>query len=138
MIKAPDSVKRYNAARHRFLRPVLINFFAREFPKLFGPLMRERIAEELIDLFLEVAAELECACPGLNPAYVNRVGWIAVGLMDVALVVFEQVAVLGNEFAHVVHHLSGVADIQGDETRIDAVSAASYELVDDLNFVVGA
>ena len=64
MIKAPDSVKRYNAAKHRFLRPVLINFFAREFPKLFGPIMRERIAEELIDLFEKTTPEVKRIKPG--------------------------------------------------------------------------
>jgi hypothetical protein len=64
MIKAPDSVKRYNAAKHRFLRPALINFFAREFPKLFGPIMRERIAEELIDLFEKTTPEVKRIKPG--------------------------------------------------------------------------
>ena len=64
MIKAPDSVKRYNAAKHRFLRPVLINFFAREFPKFFGPVMRERIADELIKLFEETAPETSRIKPG--------------------------------------------------------------------------
>ena len=33
------------------LNQELINFFAREFPKFFGPVIRERIADELIDLF---------------------------------------------------------------------------------------
>jgi hypothetical protein len=64
MIKAPDSVKRYNAAKHRFLRPVLINFFAREFPKFFGPVMRERIADELIKLFEKTAPETSRIKPG--------------------------------------------------------------------------
>jgi len=64
MIKSPDSVKRYNAAKHRFLRPVLINFFAREFPNLFGPLMRERIVDELIDLFEKTAPEVKRIKPG--------------------------------------------------------------------------
>jgi len=64
MIKAPDSVKRYNAAKHRFLRPVLINFFARGFPKLFGPVMRERITDELIDLFEKTTPETNRIKPG--------------------------------------------------------------------------
>jgi hypothetical protein len=64
MIKSPDSVKRYNAAKHRFLRPVLINFFAREFPKLFGPIMRERIADELIDLLKKTTPEVKKLKPG--------------------------------------------------------------------------
>ena len=64
MIKSPDSVKRYDAAKHRFLRPVMINFFACEFPKLFGPVMRERIADELIDLFEKTAPETNRIKPG--------------------------------------------------------------------------
>ena len=64
MIKTPDSVKRYNAAKHRFLRPVLINFFAREFPKLFGPVMRERIVDELIALFEKTTPEVKRIKPG--------------------------------------------------------------------------
>jgi hypothetical protein len=64
MIKSPDSVRRYSAAKHRFLRPVLMNFFAREFPNLFGPLMRERIADELIDLFEKTAPEVKRIKPG--------------------------------------------------------------------------
>jgi len=64
MIKAPDSVKRYNAAKQRFLRSVLINFFAREFPKLFGPIMRERIADELIDLFEKTTPQVKRIKPG--------------------------------------------------------------------------
>lgn len=64
MIRSPYSVKRYDAAKHRFLRPVLINFFAREFPKLFGPIMRERIAEELIDLFEKTTPEVKRIKPG--------------------------------------------------------------------------
>ena len=64
MIKTPDSIKRYDAAKHRFLRPGLINFFAREFPKLFGPVMRERIVDELIDLFEKTTPEVKRIKPG--------------------------------------------------------------------------
>jgi hypothetical protein len=64
MIKTPDGVKRYNAAKHRFLRPILIKFFAREFPKFFGPIMRERIVDELIDLFEKTAPETRRIKPG--------------------------------------------------------------------------
>jgi hypothetical protein len=64
MINTPFSVKRYQAAKHRFLRPVLINFFAREFPKLFGPVMRERIVDELIALFEKTAPEIKRIKPG--------------------------------------------------------------------------
>lgn len=51
MIPTPDSIKRYQSAKDRFFKPVLINFFARECPKVFGPLLRDRLADELIRLF---------------------------------------------------------------------------------------
>lgn len=70
MIKTPDSVKRYNSARHRFLRRRVINFFAREFPKFFGPVIRERIADELIDLFEKTTPEVKRVKPG-------QILWIA-------------------------------------------------------------
>jgi hypothetical protein len=70
MIRTPDSIKRYNSARHRFLRSRVINFFAREFPKFFGPLIRERIADELIDLFEKTTPEVKRVKPG-------QILWIA-------------------------------------------------------------
>jgi hypothetical protein len=57
MIKAPDSVLRYQSAQQRFLKPILKTFFARECPKLFGPIIREKLADELISLFEAVAPE---------------------------------------------------------------------------------
>lgn len=64
MIKTPDSIKRYNAAKYRFFKPVVVNFFGREFPKLFGPVMREKLADELIDLFETLVAETKTIRPG--------------------------------------------------------------------------
>ena len=57
MIKAADSVKRYSSAKARFLKPVIMNFFAIECPRFFGPTLREKLAEELIDIFEAVAPE---------------------------------------------------------------------------------
>jgi hypothetical protein len=57
VIKEPDSVKRYRSAQQRFLKPILMTFFARECPKLFGPIIREKLADELIGLFEAVAPE---------------------------------------------------------------------------------
>ena len=48
MIKAPDSVKRYRSAQARFLKPVIMQFFATECPRVFGPTLREKLADELI------------------------------------------------------------------------------------------
>lgn len=64
MIKTPDSVKRYSSARARFFKPVLMNFFARECPRFFGPIMREKLAEELIHLFEALAPETTRLKPG--------------------------------------------------------------------------
>lgn len=57
MIKAPDSVKRYHSAKARFMKPLIMNFFARECPRFFGPTMREKLADELINLFEAIAPE---------------------------------------------------------------------------------
>lgn len=57
MIKAPDSVKRYHSAKARFMKPLIMNFFARECPRFFGPTMREKLADELISLFETIAPE---------------------------------------------------------------------------------
>ena len=64
MIKPPDHVKRYRSAKERFLKPAIMQFFAREFPKLFGPFMREKIADELLALFAALAPETSRLKPG--------------------------------------------------------------------------
>ena len=51
MIAPSDHVKRFASAKTRFFKSMLSAFFDREFPKLFGPLMREKIADELMALF---------------------------------------------------------------------------------------
>lgn len=51
MITQSDGIKRYRSAKNRFLKPVIMAFFQKEFPKLFGPIMREKLADELIRLF---------------------------------------------------------------------------------------
>ena len=57
MIKRSDSYNRYNSAQDRFMKSALANFFAQEFPKLFGPVMREKLAEELLDLVANLYPE---------------------------------------------------------------------------------
>jgi len=57
VIRAPDSIKRYRSAKARFFKPVIANFFARECPKLFGPVLRDKLADELINLFEAIAPE---------------------------------------------------------------------------------
>jgi hypothetical protein len=64
MIKAPDSVKRYRSAQARFLKPVIMQFFATECPRFFGPTIREKLADELINIFEAVAPERSRLKPG--------------------------------------------------------------------------
>jgi hypothetical protein len=51
MIKQPDGIKRYRSAQHRFLKTVIAAFFKRELPSRLGPILRDKLADELITLF---------------------------------------------------------------------------------------
>jgi len=50
MIPTPGYIKRYRSAETRFLSGILDNFFKREFPNFFGPILREKLVNELIDI----------------------------------------------------------------------------------------
>jgi len=64
VIRPPDSVKRYKSAKERFMKPLIMNFFARECPRFFGPVLRERIADELLTLFESVSPKTSRLKPG--------------------------------------------------------------------------
>lgn len=64
MIPKTSSVKHYSSAHDRFLQPVIVNFFEREFCGMFGPVVRENIAEALIDLFNSLCPESSRLKPG--------------------------------------------------------------------------
>jgi hypothetical protein len=66
MIKTADPAMagRYRSAKARFLKPAIVNFFARECPKVFGPVLREKLADELIALFDALAADASSLKPG--------------------------------------------------------------------------
>lgn len=64
MIKTADSIKRYRSAKERFFKPVIMNFLARECPKLFGPIMREKLTDELVNLFEAMAPQTTRLKPG--------------------------------------------------------------------------
>ena len=64
MIAKSDNVKHYSAAKERFLKPVIMNFFRNEFPKFFGPILREKLADELISLFNKNSPEIKRIKPG--------------------------------------------------------------------------
>jgi hypothetical protein len=50
MITPPKHEKMYSSAETRFLQGALDNFFKREFPKFFGPILREKLVNELIKI----------------------------------------------------------------------------------------
>lgn len=64
MIPTKSSVKHYSSAHDRFLKPAIVNFFEREFCGMFGPVVRENIADALIDLFNSLCPESSRLKPG--------------------------------------------------------------------------
>lgn len=64
MIRTPDSKRKYQSAHDRLLKPGIINFFTREFPCFFGPVVRENIADALIELFESLCPETTRLKPG--------------------------------------------------------------------------
>jgi hypothetical protein len=64
MIPKSSSVKHYNSAHDRFLKPAIVNFFEREFCGMFGPVVRENISDALIDLFNSLCPESSRLKPG--------------------------------------------------------------------------
>jgi len=59
MLSKSPRHKQFNSAKDRFFKPSIMNFFAREFPSLFGPVIRENIANELITLFEKMNPEVD-------------------------------------------------------------------------------
>lgn len=64
MIKTSEPAKRYNAANQRFLKPILEGFMKSEFPRNFGPIMRDRLASELSHIFYSMHPERQSVGPG--------------------------------------------------------------------------
>ncbi len=64
MIQVPDAFKRYNSARARFLRPFMARFFRQEFPRLLGPILRDRLVDELLRLFDKLVVPRDHLRPG--------------------------------------------------------------------------
>ena len=73
MIKSPDCVKRFHSARVRFLKGALNSFFKREFPKLIGPILRNKLIDELIKI-------LEKTLPLKDHLKPGQVVWNAVSI----------------------------------------------------------
>lgn len=64
MNRKPDGIRRYSTAYDRFLKPAIVNFFEREFSGHFGPIVRENIADELVNLFNKLCPETSRLKPG--------------------------------------------------------------------------
>jgi hypothetical protein len=64
MFTKPFCVKHYNSAQQRFLKPLIMAFFQRQFPKLFGPVIREKLADELVTLFHRYCPPTKTLKPG--------------------------------------------------------------------------
>lgn len=64
MLPISTASKQYRSAHKRFLKPVIENFFKTEFPKSFGPNVRNFIADELIKIFKENNKDMNSLKPG--------------------------------------------------------------------------
>jgi hypothetical protein len=56
--------KHYSSASQRLLKPQIERFFAEQFPKLFGPVIRDHIAQALLELFTRHVREATTLEPG--------------------------------------------------------------------------
>ncbi len=59
MLRKSNRYRQYHSAKDRFFKPAIVNFFTREFPSLFGPVTRENIANELIEIFEKMNPEIQ-------------------------------------------------------------------------------
>lgn len=50
MIQQPQAQKHFGSARKRFLQSSIENFLDKEFPRTFGPVIRQKMAEKIVDL----------------------------------------------------------------------------------------
>src|SRR5208337_971196 len=50
MIAPPQSQKHFGSARKRFLQSSIETFLDREFPRTFGPVIRQKLAEKIVEL----------------------------------------------------------------------------------------
>ena len=64
MLPISPSIKCYNSAHKRFLKPAIENFFKNEFPKNFGANIRSFIADELVKIFEENNRDINTIKPG--------------------------------------------------------------------------
>jgi len=64
MLRQPDAYHRYHSAHDRFIKPIIEDFFSKEFPNTFGPNIRSTIADELLAIFSSNNRESHMIKPG--------------------------------------------------------------------------
>ena len=64
MNRQPDGIRKYRTAHDRFLKPAIVNFLKTELPGYLGPIVRNNIADALIDLFDSLCPETSRLKPG--------------------------------------------------------------------------
>ena len=64
MLRQPDEYHRYHSAHDRFIKPIIEDFFRREFPNTFGPNIRSSIANELLSIFRSNNIDTQTIKPG--------------------------------------------------------------------------
>jgi hypothetical protein len=64
MLRKPDEYHRYHSAHDRFIKPIIEDFFKREFPSAFGPNIRSSIADELMSIFKANNRDTKTIKPG--------------------------------------------------------------------------
>lgn len=75
MNRAPQPVKHYASARRRFLQPTIQSFLQTQCPKVFGPLLAQRLAEKLGEL-------IERQLPPKNHLRPGQLLWNAVSIQS--------------------------------------------------------
>ncbi|HED00412.1 MAG TPA: DUF1670 domain-containing protein [Proteobacteria bacterium] len=64
MIAPPQSQKHFGSAHKRFLQYSIASFLDREFPRTFGPVIRQKLAEKIVDLVNQQLPPKEHVRPG--------------------------------------------------------------------------
>lgn len=64
MLRKSDAYHRYHSAHDRFLKPVIEDFFCKEFPNTFGPNTRSNIADALLAIFNSNNRDTQTIKPG--------------------------------------------------------------------------
>jgi len=64
MITQPQSQKHYGSAKKRFLQASIENFLDREFPRTFGPVIRQKMSEKIVELVKQQLPQKDFLRPG--------------------------------------------------------------------------